>query len=67
MQILSVTSDAGDDFTIDFLQLSTFSNFVTGRTYTLNSNVDITTRVYVGGGGGYSNVRSVAGRIWWWC
>lgn len=60
--ILSVTSDAGDDFTIDFLQLSTFSNFVTGRTYTLNSNADITTRVYaVGGGGGYSNVRSVAG------
>ena len=59
---LNVTSDAGDNFTIDFFQLSTFSSFVTGRTYTLRSDADITTRVYaVGGGGGRSEVRGVPG------
>lgn len=59
---LSVTSDAGDDYTIDFFQVSTYSGFHAGRTYTLVSNADITTRVYaVGGGGGTSNVRSVPG------
>lgn len=59
---LTVTSDAGDNFTIDFFQLATFSNFVSNRTYTITSDADITTRVYaVGGGGGRSIVRSVSG------
>ena len=59
---LNVTSDAGDDFTIDFFQVSTFSGFVAGRTYFLNSDANITTRVYaVGGGGGTSQVRGVRG------
>ena len=59
---ITVTSNVGDDFEIDFEQLSTFSNFITNRTYTLTSNTDITTRVYaVGGGGGRSIVRNVSG------
>lgn len=59
---LTVTSDAGDNFTIDFFQLATFSNFVSNRTYTITSDADITTRVFaVGAGGGRSIVRSVSG------
>ena len=59
---LSVTSSGGESFEIDFDQLSTYSNFITGRTYTITSNADITTRVYaVGAGGGTSNRRSVPG------
>jgi len=59
---LTITSDAGDNFTIDFFQLATFSNFVSNRTYTITSDADITTRVYaVGAGGGRSIVRSVSG------
>ena len=59
---LNVTSDAGDNFTINFFELATFSSFVTGRTYTLRSDADITTRVYaVGGGGARSEVRGVPG------
>jgi len=60
--ILTVTSDAGDNFTIDFEELTTFSNFQAGRTYTITSNTDFTTRVHaVGGGGGTSRDRSVRG------
>ena len=59
---IRVTSDKGDDFEIDFFQLSTFSNFLTGRTYTLVANADITTRVYANGGGGGSSIsRNVRG------
>ena len=59
---LTVTSDAGDDFTVNFFELATFSSFVPGRTYTLRSDADITTRVFaVGGGGGRSQVRNVQG------
>ena len=59
---LTVTSDAGDNFEIDFEQLASFDNFETGKTYTITSDGEITTRVYaVGGGGGRSNVRSVTG------
>lgn len=59
---LTITSDAGDNFTIDFFQLATFSNFVSNRTYTITSDADITTRVYaVGAGGGRSIVRNVSG------
>jgi hypothetical protein len=59
---LTVTSDAGDNFTIDFFQLATFSNFVSNRTYTITSDADITTRIFaVGAGGGRSIVRKVSG------
>ena len=44
---LSVTSDAGDNFSINFFELATFSSFVTGRTYTLRSDV-ISLLVYMG-------------------
>ena len=48
--------------TIDFSQVSSYDAFVTGRTYTLTANADITTKVFAtGGGGGGSDVRSVAG------
>ena len=59
---LTVTSDAGDNFQINFEQLASFDDFVTNRTYTITSDGDITTRVYaIGGGGGRSSVRSVSG------
>ena len=43
---LTVTSDAGDNFEIDFEQLASFDNFETGKTYTITSDGEITTRVY---------------------
>ena len=59
---LTVTSDAGDNFQINFEELASFDDFVTNRTYTITSDGDITTRVYaIGGGGGRSSVRSVSG------
>ena len=59
---LTVTSDAGDNFQINFEELASFDDFVTNRTYTITSDGDITTRVYaIGGGGGRSSVRSVHG------
>ena len=58
-----ITSDAGDDTTLDLATLSTYSNFVSGRTYTLTSlRGDIETRIYArGAGGGTSSVRGVRG------
>ena len=59
---LTVTSDAGDNFQINFEELASFDDFVTNRTYTITSDGDITTRVYmIGGGGGRSSVRRVHG------
>ena len=59
---LTVTSDAGDNFQINFEELASFDDFETGKTYTITSDGDITTRVYaIGGGGGRSRVRSVSG------
>jgi len=48
--------------TIDFSQVSSYDSFVTGRTYTLTPNADITAKVFAtGAGGGRSNQRSVSG------
>jgi len=59
---LFVTSDAGDDFEINFLELATFSNFLTNRTYTITTNADITVKAFAnGGGGGGSGFRNVFG------
>ena len=59
---LFVTSDAGDNFEIDFLQVATFSNFLTNRTYTITTNADITVKAFAnGGGGGGSGFRNVYG------
>lgn len=59
---LTVTSDAGDNFKINFDKLATFDNFVSGRTYKITSDGDLTARVFaIGAGGGTSNQRSVKG------
>lgn len=59
---LFVTSDVGDDFEINFLELATFSNFLTNRTYTITTNADITVKAFAnGGGGGGSGFRNVYG------
>ena len=55
------TSDSTTEV-IDFSQLSSYDNFLTGRTYTLVANANITTKLFAtGGGGGGSDVRSIAG------
>jgi hypothetical protein len=47
---------------IDFSQISTYSNFNPGVTYTLKSNANITTSLLLfGAGGGGSDVRSIPG------
>jgi hypothetical protein len=59
---LAITSDAGDDTEVDFSQVSSYDSFVTGRTYTLTANANITTKLFAtGAGGGKSSVRSVSG------
>ena len=60
-----VTSDDGDEFTIEWTKLTTFSDFKVNRTYTIVPNTNITTRVYLigagGGGTGYRNIRGTYG------
>ena len=47
---------------IDFSEISSYDNFLTGRTYTLVANANITAKLFaVGGGGGGSDTRSIAG------
>ena len=59
---IAITSDAGDDTEIDFSQISSYDSFVTGRTYTLTADANVTTKLFAtGAGGGRSNVRSVSG------
>lgn len=59
---IAITSDAGDDTEIDFSQISSYDSFVTGRTYTLVADANVTTKLFAtGAGGGRSNVRSVSG------
>ena len=52
---IQVTNDANSDVeTIDFSELSSYNSFEPGRTYTLTSNVDITTKLTaLGAGGGF--------------
>lgn len=49
----NVTSDAGDNFVIDYRDISLYNSFTTGRTYTLISNSEFTSRISaIGGNGG---------------
>ena len=60
---MDVTSDAGDNFTLDWSELSTYNSFVTGRTYTLTSRGgSLQSKLSANGaGGGRSGGRSVSG------
>jgi len=59
---MEVTSDGGDNFTLDWSTLSTYNSFVTGRTYTLKSSENlIAALAATGAGGGRSSQRSVSG------
>ena len=59
---IAITSDAGDDTEIDFSQVSSYDSFVTGRTYTLTADANVTTKLFAtGAGGGRSHVRTVSG------
>lgn len=61
---MEVTSDAGDNFTLDWSVLSTYNSFVTGRTYTLKSSENLIAALSAtGAGGGRSSVRSVSGGV----
>ena len=59
---IAITSDAGDDTEIDFSQVSSYDSFVTGRTYTLTADANVTTKLFAAGaGGGRSGDRNVPG------
>ena len=60
---MDVTSDAGDNFTLDWSELSTYNSFVSGRTYTLTSRGgNLQSELSANGaGGGRSGGRSVSG------
>lgn len=59
---LTIIDDLGESTTVDFTKLSTYSNFITGRTYTITANVNIETKIYaVGGGGGTDGSRQISG------
>ncbi len=59
---LNVQSDQGENFNLSFEDIISYSKFVTGRTYTLTSDIDFATKIYAtGGGGGESNQRNVSG------
>jgi hypothetical protein len=59
---LTITDNLGGSTTVDFTKLATYSNFITGRTYTITSNKNITTKIYaVGGGGGTDTYRQSPG------
>lgn len=50
---LTVRDNSGSSFTIDSSQLSSFSNFIIGREYTITTDREVKAKVYaVGGGGG---------------
>ncbi len=59
---IAITSDAGDDTEIDFSQITSYDSFVTGRTYTLTADANVTTKLFAAGaGGGRSGDRNVSG------
>ena len=60
--VLQVTSDKGDNFELDFEEVTSFSDWKTDRTYTLVCSGDLTASLYaIGGGGGGSGFRNVGG------
>jgi hypothetical protein len=59
---LTITDNFGQTTTVDFASLSTYSNFISGRTYTLVSNVNIESTLTAAGAGGATSIsRSVSG------
>lgn len=49
---ITVTDNVGITTVINFDQISTYSNFISGKTYTLVSNKNITAKITASGGGG---------------
>lgn len=59
--ILTIKDElTGISTTVDFNQLSTYSNFITGRVYTLTSNSNITSTLTASGAGGGSSIERSA-------
>jgi hypothetical protein len=59
---LTITDNLGGSTVVNFNQLSSYSNFITGRTYTIISNTNIETTITASGAaGGASIERNVAG------
>ena len=59
---LTITDNFGQSTVVDFSQVSSYSNFITGRTYTIVANSDIETTVTASGAGGGSSIdRNTAG------
>ena len=59
---MTITSDAGDNFTLDWEQLSVYNSFVTGKEYTLKTSANFNATLEANGaGGGNSNQRNVSG------
>jgi len=61
--LLTITDDLGGSSVVNLSTLGSYNGFVTGRTYTIKSNKNLTTRVTASGGGGGTSTsfRSVAG------
>ena len=59
---IAVTSDEGDNFTIDFSRTASFSGFLPGRIYTLTPDTSLTIKAYATGGGGGGGTARVSGR-----
>jgi hypothetical protein len=59
---ITITDNLGGSTIVDFGALSTYSNFISGRTYTLVSNVNIESTLTAAGAGGATSIsRSVSG------
>ena len=59
---ITVTGSDGSSAEIDFSQVSSYDTFTPEVTYTLVADANVTTKLFAtGGGGGGSDVRSVAG------
>jgi len=60
--VITITDDLGGSASINFSQISTYSNFIKGRTYTLVSSDNVQTILTASGaGGGRSIERSASG------
>ena len=59
---LTITDNLGGSTVVNFNRVSSYSNFITGRTYTLVANSNLQTKITaLGAGGGASIDRSVVG------
>jgi hypothetical protein len=59
---LTITDNLGNSSIVNFANVSSYSNFITGRTYTLVSNANLEVNLTASGAGGGTSInRSVAG------